>query len=89
MRNSVLLLVFATMSAAFGLTSVYRVEPKRADYAGWTDTMLGRRHVSEVVTLNVDSLGPGHCELFSGQGCEQEFYVSVRTYPGPGQDQPS
>jgi hypothetical protein len=64
------------------------VDPVKADWSGWTEVGL-YNYVSELVTLNVDSLGPGHCELFSGQGCEQEFYVSVRTYPGPGQDQPS
>jgi hypothetical protein len=37
-------------------------------------------YVSEVVTLNVDSLA--YSELFSGSDGAQQYYLSVRTFPG-------
>jgi hypothetical protein len=83
MRRAILLVCLAVV-AGYGLTAVYKVEPKCAKYSGWTDTLPGRRSVSEVLTLNVDSLGPpAHTQLFVGlQQGSGDYEVQVKSYPG-------
>jgi hypothetical protein len=79
MRCKCWLAVLLSAAVSYGLTSVFHVNPVKASWSGWTAQDF---YVSEVVTLNVDSLGPpGYCELFSGQGGGEEFLVNVYSYP--------
>ncbi len=73
-----------TTALVFGLTSVIHVEPIKAAWSGWTASQPPGNYVSEVLTLNVDSLGPpGYCELFVGdQQGSGDYQLSVRSYPG-------
>ena len=67
------------VAMGYSLTSVFHVDPVKASWSGWTAEDYW---VSEVLTLNVDSLGPpGYCELFSGQGGAAGFEVNVYSYP--------
>jgi hypothetical protein len=75
-------LLLALVAAGHGLTSVFHTDPVKAQWSGWTPAQQPYNYVSEIVTLNADSLGlPGYCELFSGQGGGAEFQVNVYSYP--------
>jgi hypothetical protein len=74
---SVLLLAAAACGA---LTSVFRAEPRTAAWSGWTE--LGSyNYVSEIITLNVDTLR--HIDLFVGfnEG-GGNYNVNVYSHPG-------
>ncbi len=80
--RSCLLLVLAA-AASYSLTVVFHTDPIKAQWSGWTPAQQGYNWVSEVLTLNADSLeAPGYCELFSGQGGPEAFNLTVLTYPG-------
>jgi len=82
MRAVTVLLTVGLVATGLALTSVFHVDPRTAAWSGWTELGL-YNYVSEVLTLNVDSLGPpGYCELFSGADGAQRYYLSVRTFPG-------
>ncbi len=79
--RSILLLILA-VAVSHSLTVVFHTDPVKAQWSGWTPAQQLYNYVSEVVTLNVDELGPpGYCELFSGSGGAQRYYLSVLTYP--------
>jgi hypothetical protein len=84
MRSSVLVLVAAMLSSAYGLVSGYHVEPVKATWSGWT---AFQGYVSEVLTVNFDELdsaaGGCYCELFAGtKAGGGQYNLSVLTYPG-------
>ena len=84
MQGKCWLVLLLAAAGGFGLTSVIHVAPIKAAWSGWTEPEL-YNYVSEVITLNVDSLGPpGYCELFVGdlgQTPNAPFNVGVYTYP--------
>ncbi len=74
------LLVVAGLSTAYGLLKAYEVEPVKAQWSGWTDTMPPNNRVSQTVTCCWDSTV--YVELFTGQGSGEEYQVDMLTYPG-------
>ncbi|MBM3330899.1 hypothetical protein FJY68_03495 [candidate division WOR-3 bacterium] len=84
MRSSVLVLMTAVLSSAFGLVSVFHQEPLTAAMSGWTT--FEHRTVAQVITINfdeLDSAAGAYCELFAGtKGGGGDYHVTVRTYPG-------
>ena len=79
MRRAVVAML-AAVTATFGLVRVMSVEPKTAEWSGWTGSEVPNNRVSEVITTAFDSLV--YCELFSGWASEEQYDVDVYTYPG-------
>jgi hypothetical protein len=71
---------------AYALTSVYKAEPCRADYSGWTSEDPRYDYVSEIITLNVDEIGaPWYVELFVGDlGTAPGAAFQVEAFEHPG-----
>ena len=86
MRSSVLVLVTAVLSSAYGLVSVFHQEPLTAELSGWTRSFEPNNVVAQVITINfdeLDSVSGSYCELFAGtEGGGGAYHVSVKTYPG-------
>jgi hypothetical protein len=82
------LALVVTTALVFGLTSVFHVGPVKAAWSGWTPSDPQYNHVSEVLTLNVDSLGPpAYTQLFVGlQQGSGNYEVHVLSYPGGEED---
>ncbi|MEO0071739.1 MAG: hypothetical protein ABIK39_06630 [candidate division WOR-3 bacterium] len=68
------------VSLSFALLRAYSVEPVKAQWSGWTDTIRPYNYVSQTITCNFDSLV--YCEFFNGKGSEAGIHVSVRTLGG-------
>jgi hypothetical protein len=81
MRCRFWLALVLSAASGYGLTRVFHVDPVKASWSGWTAQDF---YVSEVVTLNVDSLGPpAYTQLFVGlQQGSGNYEVHVKSYPG-------
>jgi hypothetical protein len=76
--------ILASCVTAWALVTAYHVEPRTAAMSGWTSREAPGNRVSEVLTVNFDSLThPAYVELFAGEkGQGGDYNLSVRTYPG-------
>ena len=74
-------LIAVVVASAHGLVSAYHVGPTRAAWSGWSPGEDG--YVSQLVTVNFDSLVSGGVQLFAGDTCHgSDYNLSIRTYPG-------
>ncbi len=55
-RTVIVILLTLCASVSFALLRAYSVEPVRAQWSGWTDTVPGRDYISQTITGNFDSL---------------------------------
>ncbi|MEO0081463.1 MAG: hypothetical protein ABIL25_04110 [candidate division WOR-3 bacterium] len=84
-RTLILLCLVVGVSAA--LVRAYSVEPRTAEWSGWTRLPPAPNYyVSEVITVAfdlLDSTSGAYCELFAGsRGAGGAYHLSVLTYPG-------
>ena len=79
--TAVVVLLFAWVGGAAAMTDVYQVEPVKASWSGkvWGNPIGGG--VSQVITLNVDTLKQVDVFIGFNEG-EEDYNVNVYSYPG-------
>ncbi|MFO7639156.1 MAG: hypothetical protein R6X14_07700, partial [bacterium] len=56
MRKALLVVMIATIQTGSALMQAYSVEPVKASWSGWTDTIRPYNYISQTITCNFDSL---------------------------------
>ncbi len=80
MKSRAGVLLGALVVTAVALTQAYKVEPRTAEWSGWTS--IENNRVSQIITCNFDSLAGGYVELFGGANGGQDYELVVYAYPG-------
>jgi hypothetical protein len=70
MKALCLVLVTLLVTVSSALVQAISVDPVKASWSGWTPWLEPNNYVSEVLTVNFDSLtSPAYVELFADYSC--------------------